>query len=113
MKQQLRTIAILALLSLFGAGAFAQETENAVPRWASDRGYWVVESNIHTPLNHTVRFYNNDNILVYQETLTGVKLNPDRRRTKMKLKKILESSVTAWEKKGAKSEDIGLVKAIL
>jgi hypothetical protein len=57
----------------------------------------VVESN--TPLDHIIRFYNNDNELLHKETLTGIKLNPERRKVKMELKKVLESSVLAWEKK--------------
>lgn len=86
-------------------GSFAQlipsqqDRRPKFPSWVSDKGYWVVESNIHSPLHHVIRFYNNDNELLYKETLTGIKLDPEKRKVKMKLKKILESTVLAWKKK--------------
>lgn len=88
----------LTLLSLISIGLFAQqpfqqERRPKFPGWVSEKGYWVVESNIHSPLDHVVSFYTNDNQLIYKETLTGVKLNPEKRKVKMKLKKILESAI--------------------
>lgn len=86
-------------------GSFAQlissqkDRRPKFPSWVSDKGYWVVESNINSPLNHIVRFYNNDNELLYRENLTGVKLDPEKRKVKMKLKKVLESTVLTLEKK--------------
>ncbi|HET6226127.1 MAG TPA: hypothetical protein VFF27_07590, partial [Bacteroidia bacterium] len=53
----------------------------------------------NTPKSAIVYFYNNDNILVYQEKIEGVKLNPKKDATKMKLKKVLETAVWAWNAK--------------
>ena len=67
-------------------------------------------------MNHIIRFYNNDNELLYKETITGVKMKAGKRKVKMKLKKVLEASVQAWEKKkdGLLSiEELSLVKSIL
>ncbi len=94
----------LTLLSLISIGSFAQlsfqqERRPRFPGWVSEKGYWVIESNIKSPLDHVVRFYDNDNNLVYKETLTGIKINPEKRKVKMKLKKILESAVLAQENK--------------
>jgi hypothetical protein len=115
MKQEIKTWVAAIALSLFSLSSFAQEetTTTTAPRWVSDKGYWVVEGNIHTPLNHTVWFYNNDNVLIYKETVTGIKLNPAKRKVKMKLKKVLETSVIAWEQKRPVEENKHYVAAIL
>ena len=76
----------------------AQSVPQRIPRWVSDKGYWVVESNVKTPLNSVIHFYNNDNVLVYREKVDGVKINLNKSRTKMRLKKILEQSIVAYEK---------------
>jgi len=94
---------------------FQQERRPKFPDWVSEKGYWVIESNINSPLNQIVTFYNNDNELLYKETMTGVKLNPEKRSVKMKLKKVLESSVLAWEKKkndGLIPEELALVRSV-
>lgn len=101
---------------LISIAATAQNPSSKIPRWVSDKGYWVAESNIHSPMNHIIWFYNNDNELLYKETLTGVKMNAGKRKVKMKLKKVLESSVLAWEKKKdglIPAEELALVKSIL
>jgi hypothetical protein len=114
-----RSWIVIALLSLVSMGSFAQftafrgEEKPKLPRWVSDKGYWVVESNINTPKDHIIRFYNTDNVLVYKEALVGVKLNPEKIKVKMKLKKILESSVVAWEGKKQGREELPLVKSVL
>ena len=122
MTYRTRSWIVVTVLSLISMGSFAQLTSSQqehrpkFPRWVSDKGYWVVESNINSPLNHIVRFYNNDNELLYKETLAGVKLNPDKRKVKMKLKKVLESSVLAREMKKDGSipgEELALVKSVL
>jgi hypothetical protein len=50
---------------------------------------------------------------VYKETLTEVKLNPEKRKVKMKLKKVLEESVEAWQRSREPSEELAYVKTIL
>lgn len=112
---------LVSVISLISISPFAQRTpfqqerRPKFPDWVSEKGYWVVESNINSPLDHIVTFYNNDNKLLYKETLTGVKLNPEKRRVKMKLKKILEASVLAWEKKKnglIPAEELGQVRSV-
>jgi len=120
MIQRTRSWLVFTIFSLISAGAFAQHTpfqqerRPKLPGWVSDKGYWVVESNINSPLNHIIRFYNNDNELLYKETMIGVKMNPEKRKVKMKLKKVLESAVLVWEKKKdglIPSEEMALVKS--
>ncbi len=119
MTHRRMNLIFITLLSLVTIGAWGQFDESKeggnhkFPRWVSDKGYWVVESNINSPMDHIIRFYTTDNVLVYKETLKGVKLNAERSKVKMKLKKILESSVLAWEKRKQGSEELAWVKAVL
>lgn len=120
MKQKIKSILSIIVLTLISLGALAQQqrkTQPFIPRWVPEKGYWVIETNIHFPLDHQVSFYNNDHILIYKETLRGVKLNPEKRKVKMKLKKVLEAAVIAWEAKRKpgplSTEGFGLVKSVL
>ncbi len=115
-KKSWFVIAALSLISISTfsqSAAFKSEGRPRFPRWVSDKGYWVVESNINSPREHIIRFYNTDNVMVYKETLAGVKLDPERIKVKMKLKRILESSVVAWEKKKQGQEELARVKSVL
>lgn len=111
MKQIIRPI-MFALLSFVAVASYAQE-KTVSPKWVSNKGFWVIEGNKKQPKTKVIRFYNNDNILVYKETLTKVKLNPDKRKVKMKLKKVLEESVEAWQRSREPSEELAYVKTIL
>jgi hypothetical protein len=113
MKQTIKTWIAASALVLTTLSSFSQDEKPATPRWVSDKGYWVVESNIHTPLDHIIRFYTNDDVLIYKESLSGVRLKPDKRKVKMKLKKILESSVVAWQQRKTPEENKNYVMAIL
>ena len=63
------------------------------PRWHSDKGYWVIESNVKTPDQSLVRFFNADQQLIYTEKVSGVVLDCSKRKTLMKLKRALEKVV--------------------
>jgi hypothetical protein len=67
------------------------------PKWVSDKGFWVVEKNIHTPGQSTLYFYNNKKELVYKETVEGV-LKLNKKKTLMQIKRTLETVAIAWEK---------------
>lgn len=120
MKEQVKTWIAVTVFCFFTNCNFAQDlngTEQYEPSvsspWVSDKGYWVAESNIKTPLNHIIRFYTNENILVYTEKLSGVKLNINKRKVKMKLKKALEISLLAWEQHKQPLTDKDYVIALL
>lgn len=91
------------------ATVFAQNKSQTLPEWVSEKGWWVVESNIHSPKQHLVYFYNNDGVLVYKEKLEGIRLKPGKRTTQMRLKKVLETSVQAWEQQHQLKENESLV----
>jgi hypothetical protein len=107
MKKQL----LVTLLLGFGiqAAIFAQNKPRNAPEWVSEKGWWVVESNIHAPKQHIVYFYNNDGVLVYKEKIEGLRINPSKKITRMQLKQVLETTVLAWEKQHRLKENEALV----
>lgn len=110
---------IVSALLLISIGSIAQykqkeERRPRFPGWVSEKGYWVVESKQVSPPDHTIYFYDNQHNLVYSEKLTGVHLNPEKKKVKMKLKKILEAAVLAYEEKkddGSFAENRSVVRS--
>jgi hypothetical protein len=108
MKKKIEHLMLIAVFMLLSVSAFSQQKRQ--PSWLSKDGYWVVESNVHKPLQHTVRFYNNDNELIGSKQLDGMKLNIKKRKVKMMLKTDLKSSLLAWEQT-RKSDQPALTRA--
>ena len=108
------TLFMLISIASFTQSRRLQERKITFPSWVSDKGYWIVESSHASPLDHVISFYNNANTLVYAEKVSGVKLNADKKRVKMKLKKILETAVLAYEKNKDKTRpvDMALVSSV-
>lgn len=90
--------AIVVLLSSLTTFAQTRSKKDKAPRWVSEKGFWQIETNIHTPNKNIVYFYNNDHTLIYKENLDGVILNLEKKRVKMRLKRALETAVFAWNK---------------
>lgn len=113
MKKFRSFFATVICLLLTMSHVIAQDKEEipdtSTPRWVSAKGYWVVESNVRAPGKYTVRFYNNDQVQVYQEKLEGVSLRFHKRKTKMLLKQALETSISNWEKQQVSRENEGWV----
>lgn len=95
---------------LLHTAVVAQNKPRPVPEFASSKGWWMIESNIHSPKQHIVYFYNNDGVMVYKEKLEDVRLNPEKRKIKMQLKQVLETTVLAWEKEHKVMDDGALVE---
>lgn len=93
MNRFLQIRPLLVALLLFSASfATKAQTKKALPI-ASD-GFWVVE----TPPNSracTVRFYTNDRMLIYEETIHRC-LKITRRQTKRQLNIALEQALFVW-----------------
>jgi hypothetical protein len=111
MKKQLLVALVLGLV--MQTTLFAQDKPRVAPEWVSEKGWWMVESNIHAPKKHIVYFYNNDGVLVYKEKIEGLRIRPARKATKMQLKQALETAVLAWEGKQQLKEEEALVAGIL
>ncbi len=111
MKKIFPAFAFLVLLASFSETIYAQQAapevcRRTIPRWVSAAGYWVSESNINNPKHIVICFYNNNNVIVYKETMNGLVLNLDKRRTKMRLKKLVDRTVAAYvqNKKAAENQ---------
>jgi len=113
MKQRIKNIFLAGLLILSAGLIYCQNNSHPSPPWVSDQGYWVEETNIHSPMSHVIRFYNNENVLIYTQQLEGVKLDIHKRKVKMKLKKALETALLLSEQNKKPEMISGPVVAIL
>jgi hypothetical protein len=89
---------------LVSNSTLAQKHSKA-PRWLPENGNWMVETNIHKPLYSVIYFYTNEGEIIYKETLEGMKLNLDKKKVKMRLKKVLDAALVAWYKNKALVEE--------
>ena len=64
--------------------------------WVPTNGYWEVISTIKKPSEATVKFYDLQGHMVFQERVTGVVLDPRRRKTCRWLNKQLQGALAAW-----------------
>jgi hypothetical protein len=86
-----------SFLFSFTTNAQSDEPTRKTPKWLSDKGYWVVESNKKTPKDATVYFYTPENILVYKEEVKNQKLKLTRKKTLLRLKAALEDAIAGYE----------------
>lgn len=93
MKKLLLSFFVLATVSV---SCFAQKEKHS--KWVSDKGYWMIESNIKTPKSSIIYFFNNDNVMIYQEKVQGMRIKTKKQRTLTRLRAALEQAVVAWEK---------------
>ena len=115
MRKIIRTAILIAVFAFTSTLLLAQEETftPSTPRWISDKGYWIIESNIKSPDTATVHFYNNDNVRIYSEKVEGITLNLKKRKTLMGLKKVLEQSLLAWQESHVSKDNAQLVSNIL
>ena len=85
-------LAVTALL--FVAASFATQAQTKNESVVPNAGFWVIET---PPKSHQciVRFYIDDQKLVYEETVNRL-LNIKRRQTKRQLNVALEQAMFVW-----------------
>src|SRR5215208_5097663 len=113
MKKQISIFTLSLVLSLFSTSCLAQGGRTNIPKWVSEKGYWVVVSNLKTPENCVIYFYNNEKELLYKEKVEGMKINLNKRKVLMRLKNVLEQSLIAWENQHLMKENEMLVAMAL
>lgn len=91
-KNILATIILFALATFSGLQLAAQKIKND----DTVKGHWQLVSNIHQKKVVTVQFYTDDNTLMYQETLSNVRLNIERKKVQRKLNDALKESYQIW-----------------
>jgi hypothetical protein len=94
-----KTISILALTVVMVSFAICNVSAQTNKTTFQQNGYFVLESNKTDKKATTVRFYNDNNVLVYEEKVTGVKFNLNRTKTLDKLNEGLEKALLAWNEK--------------
>lgn len=83
----MKYLALNIMLSIaFTVGTKAQDT---ITVQKANFANWVVESNIKTPRNSVIKFYNAQQELIYQEEIKGKRINVSRPKTQTKLNEIL------------------------
>lgn len=88
MKKLVVSVVLSAACLFISVSAKAQNHS-----WVSEKGYWVVESNKHTPKDAIVYFYTNDDRLVYKEEIRNQKLKLNKKKTLYRLKAALEEAI--------------------
>lgn len=102
MKPALK-IAIATLTLTFTSSSQAQtKSKNTA---TIQTGFWVVESNIRSPKNSVVYFYNEGKELVYKESITGKRININRNKIRNQLNMVLEQSLLSWNKEKTMKEN--------
>ena len=105
-KQYIPIIVLLFVWAVLPANLRAQGRRvGPVP----EKGFWEVVSNIATPKEATVQFYDLECHLIYQERVVGVNLDLSSRRTCRRLNRSLQAALVAWEEHRQLMKDKGLV----
>jgi hypothetical protein len=99
--KQLFKLAFFALLFASSLSVNAQIKNSE----KDSKGFWVVESNIHTPKHCIVYFYNEEKELIYKESVTGKRININRKKVCRELNTVLEQSLLSWEKEKVLKEN--------
>jgi hypothetical protein len=94
----------IATLALTFTSSLQAQT-NSKNTTETKTGFWVVESNIRSPKNSVVYFYNEDKKLVYKESVTGRRININRKKTRKQLNTVLEQSLLSWEREKTMKEN--------
>ncbi len=106
-KYAVLLLAIFALLITSNV-AFSQSKKQQ-----SEKGFWVLESNIHQKKNTIVHFYNDHATPIYNETITGKTLNVNRKKTLRFLNAGLEKAIIAWNKNKTEVKDGEMLAVML
>ncbi len=80
---------ISTLIAMLSVTASAQEKKDT-----ANFANWVVESNVKTPKNSIVKFYNASQELVYQEAVNGKKIKIERAKVREGLNQILKQIIS-------------------
>ena len=103
----------VVFICVSGAASAQEETVSGrTPRFVSEKGYWVIKSNVKQPNEAVVYFYNLHHELVYEEEVKNARLNINRRRVKIRLKKALEQAIEVHERDGSTSKDDKILASV-
>jgi len=108
--KRLKTLALtisIVIGTLLTQRAAAQTKSEPMP----GNGIWQIITNVGTPDLATVRFFDLEQHLIYEEHLSGVRLDANKRKTRKLLNKSLQAALVAWQQSPGLLRDKGLVAA--
>lgn len=105
----LRIIVQVACLMLFVFAANAQNDKSA----GSQKGFWVVVTNVHVKKEAIIQFYNDEKRLIYEEKITGKKLKLNKIKTIRCLEEGLDKAINAFNNDKAVLKDKGWIAMLL
>ena len=115
MKQSVKILFFVIIAAMTGLPAISQQTPKParhMQAWIPENGYWVIESNKKTPRQSVVHFYTNEGVQVYQEEVVGKKINLNKRKTRMRLKQVLDRSLASWQQDQPLDHNAGLLVSL-
>lgn len=101
-------ICSIFFLSIISRSGYAQK-KNPLP----EKGFWQLVSNTNEKKNTLVQFYDNSSNLIYEERVTGVRMNIKRKKTLLHLKVALEKAMAVWDETKETKYNNGLLASIL
>lgn len=114
MKRINRFVFLQVLIFFASSPAIAQKGNNLPSKkWVPVNGYWVIESNTHTPKTNIFYFYSDNDSLIYTEKIEGRRISIKSKSTLKKLKSLLDNSLLTWDRANKARADGSLVQAIL
>jgi hypothetical protein len=94
-KLNLRHLLFLFILFISVSAVHAQSRPNDLP----EKGFYVLINNKDSVNATTVQFYNDEQQLIYEEKVSGKKLNLDRKKVRRSLNSCLSKALLAWNYK--------------
>src|SRR6185312_2626680 len=113
MKQHLKTMMVLSSVFLISIFVSAQGNKTTPVNTWMEKGYWVVESNVHSPLINIIYIYSNNDSLIYKEKIEGMKINIKKHAVRKKLDKVVAITLFAFSNQKQRDDKDWLVKNIL
>lgn len=107
MKRVSMVIALLCMMGMPHSEACAQT--RAIGGLVPENGFWELIFNESGPAGTTIKFFNLQEHLIYEEHLDGVRLDARRRKICRLLNRSLRTALAAWEKNKMVMKDRGIV----
>ena len=94
---------IFFALLLLSTASFAQQKDKT--RCMPAHGFWVVESNVQSPKESVIFFYNKEGQCISREVVSGRRVNVKRKRVVRHLNDVLNQSLLAWKENATVKEN--------
>jgi len=104
---------VVLITATFFLSAISNPIQAQRKNFIPEKGFWQLVSNVHIKKNTQVQFYDDSLRLIYEETVTGVRMNVKRKKTLQSLKAGLEKAIIAWNETKVPSYNGGMLAGII